>query len=59
MAHSNSNLPFEKMLWNFIGEDAPMQSMLKWLCERLMETEVEAKLGAEKSERAAERQGAE
>lgn len=57
MAHSNSNLPFEKMLWNFIGEDDPMQSMLKWLCERLMETEVEAKLGAEKSERAAERQG--
>lgn len=31
--------------------------MLKWLCERLMEAEVDGKLGAEKSERSEGRQG--
>ncbi|KMO85084.1 transposase, partial [Megasphaera cerevisiae DSM 20462] len=41
----------------FISEEDPMQSMLKWLCERLMEVEVESKLCAEKSERNKERQG--
>ena len=41
----------------FFKEDDPMQSILKWLCERLMETELEAKLGAQKSDRLAERQG--
>jgi len=57
MAYPNSNLPFEKMLMKFVTDEDPMQSMLKWLCERLMEAEVDAKLGAEKSERAPDRQG--
>ena len=47
MAYQNSNLPFEKMLMKFVSEEDPMLSMLKWLCERLMEAEVDAKLGAE------------
>ncbi|KMO85123.1 transposase, partial [Megasphaera cerevisiae DSM 20462] len=57
MAHLNSTVSFEKMLMKFISEEDPMQSMLKWLCERLMEVEVESKLCAEKSERNKERQG--
>lgn len=57
MAYQNSTVPFEKMLLNFISNDDPMLSMLKWLCEKLMETEVQTKLGAEKSERVANRQG--
>jgi transposase-like protein len=57
MAYQNSNVPFEKMLMKFVSEEDPMLAMLKWLCERLMEAEVETKLGAEKSERSADRQG--
>lgn len=57
MAYQNSTLPFEKMLMKFVTEDDPMQAMLKWLCEKLMEAEVGAKIGAEKSERSTERQG--
>ena len=57
MAYQNSTVSFEKMLLKFITDEDPMQSMLKWLCERLMETEVENKLCAEKSERNNERQG--
>ena len=57
MAYQNSTVPFEKMLLNFISNDDPMLSMLKWLCEKLMETEVQTKLGAEKAERVANRQG--
>ncbi len=51
MAYQNSTVSFEKMLMKFISDEDPMQSMLKWLCERLMEAEVENKLCAEKSER--------
>nr|WP_320146771.1 IS256 family transposase [uncultured Anaeromusa sp.] len=57
MAYQNSTVPFEKMLMKFVLDEEPMVSMLKWLCERLMEAEVEGKLGAEKSERSEERQG--
>jgi putative transposase len=57
MAYLNSNVPFEKMLMKFVSDEDPMLAMLKWLCERLMEAEVETKLGAEKSERASGRQG--
>jgi Transposase and inactivated derivatives len=41
----------------FVTDEDPMLAMLKWLCEKLMEAEVETKLGAEKSERSTERQG--
>lgn len=57
MVYPNSNVPFEKMLMKFISESDPMLAMLQWLCEKLMEAEVESKLGAEKSERIASRQG--
>ena len=48
MAYQNSTVPFEKMLMKFVLDEEPMLSMLKWLCERLMEAEVEGKLGAKK-----------
>ena len=47
MAYQNSTVPFEKMLLKFVLDEDPMQAMLKWLCERLMEAEVESKLCAE------------
>jgi transposase-like protein len=57
MAYQNSTVSFEKMLLKCIADEDPLQSMLKWLCERLMEAEVENKLCAEKSEQNKERQG--
>ncbi len=57
MAYSNSNLPFEKMLMKFLSQDDPMLSMLQWLCEKLMEAEVDSKLAAQKSQRTLDRQG--
>jgi hypothetical protein len=50
MAYSNNKLNLEKMLLQFLAEEDPMLSMLKWLCEQLMEVEVAAKINASKSE---------
>jgi putative transposase len=57
MAYSNSNVNLEKMLLQFMSEDDPMLSMLKWLCEQLMEAEVTIKVNASKSERNPDRSG--
>ena len=57
MAYSNHNLNFEKMLLKFLADEDPMLSMLKWLCEQLMEAEVSAKINAAKSERNPQRTG--
>lgn len=57
MVYSNSNLNLDKMLLQFIAEEDPMLSMLKWLCEQLMEVEVTAKINASKSERNPQRFG--
>jgi len=57
MVYSNSNVNFEKMLLQFMSEDDPMLSMLKWLCEKLMDAEVTSKVNAAKSERCPERSG--
>jgi len=57
MAYSNNNLNLEKMLLKFLADEDPMLSMLKWLCEQLMEIEVCAKINAIKSERTPERTG--
>jgi transposase-like protein len=40
----------------FVSDEDSILSMLKWLCEKLMEAEVETKLGTEKSERVSNRQ---
>jgi len=57
MVYSNSTVSFEKMLMKFMSEADPMLSMLKWLCEQLMEAEVTSKVNAAKSERTPERSG--
>lgn len=57
MVYPNSNVPLEKMLLQFMTEDDPMLAMLKWLCEKLMEVEVSAKINAAKSERTDDRVG--
>ena len=57
MVYSNSNLSLDKILLQFIAEEDPMLSMLKWLCEQLMEVEVNAKINASKSERNPQRSG--
>lgn len=57
MAYQNSTLSLEKMLLSFMSEQDPMQSMLQWLCEQLMDVEVAAKINAHKSERTDERKG--
>lgn len=57
MVYSNNNLSLDKMLLQFIAEEDPMLSMLKWLCEQLMEVEVTAKINASKSERNPQRAG--
>lgn len=57
MAYSNNNLNLEKMLLKFLADEDPMLSMLKWLCEQLMEAEVSAKINASKSERNPQRTG--
>lgn len=57
MAYENNTLSLEKMLLSFMSEQDPMQSMLQWLCEQLMDVEVAAKINAHKSERTDERKG--
>ena len=46
MVYSNSNLSLDKILLQFLTEEDTMLSMLKWLCEQLMEVEVSAKIHA-------------
>ncbi|TCS76437.1 hypothetical protein EDC37_1228 [Pectinatus cerevisiiphilus] len=50
MVHIYSNLPLEKMLLQLMTEDNPTCTMCKWLCEKLMEAEMNAKINATKSE---------
>lgn len=57
MAYQNSTLSLEKMLLKFMTEPDPMLSMLEWLCDKLMEAEVNSKINAAKSERTDDRRG--
>ena len=57
MAYQNSTLSLEQMLLKFMSEQDPVLSMLQWLCEQMMETEVTAKIQAQKSERTDTRTG--
>ena len=43
------------MLFQFMGAQDPLLSMLEWLCSQMMEAEVSSKLGAEKHEQSEER----
>jgi transposase-like protein len=44
------------LLLQCVTEPDPMLSMLAWLCDLLMEAEVSAKIGAEKSQQTSDRQ---
>jgi transposase-like protein len=57
MAYHKNTLSFEKMLLKFVSEPDPMLSMLEWLCHKMMEVEVENKLGAGKGEHSPKRTG--
>jgi len=57
MAYHKNTVSLEKMLLKFLGEPDPMLSMLEWLCHKLMEVEVENKLGAGKGEHSPKRTG--
>ncbi|NLX83215.1 MAG: IS256 family transposase [Clostridiales bacterium] len=48
-----TNLP--GMLFQFMGMEDPMLSMLEWLCAQMMEAEVSNQIGAEKHEQSRER----
>ncbi len=45
------------MLLSFLPEQDPLLSMLQWICEKLMDVEVAAKIRAGKSERTDDREG--
>mgnify|MGYP000009688815 CR=1 FL=1 len=57
MAHKKNNTNLTELLLQCITQPDPMLSMLEWLCTRLMETEVDQQLGAEKSQRSDGRSG--
>lgn len=55
MAQVKNTTDFRGMLFQFMGAQDPMLSMLEWLCSQMMEAEVSNKLGAEKHEQSEER----
>lgn len=57
MALHNYTINLAQLLLKFMNTQDPMHEMLQWLCNQLMEAEVESKLKAEKSERTDSRQG--
>ena len=57
MAHKKNNTNLTELLLQCMTQPDPMLSMLEWLCTRLMETEVDQQLGAEKSQRSDGRSG--
>jgi transposase-like protein len=57
MVYENDTLSLDKLLLSFMAEQDPMQSMLQWLCEQMMDVELATKIQANKSERTDERKG--
>ena len=55
MVYENNTPTIEQMLLSFMAEQDPMQSMLQWLCEQLMEAELKSKIKADRSERTDDR----
>ena len=46
---------FKRVMTDFILEEDPMLTMLKWMTEKLMETEATNKVGANKNEHSSSR----
>lgn len=57
MAYHKDTVNLEKMLLKFLGGPDPLLAMLEWLCHKMMEVEVENKLGASKGKHSPERTG--
>jgi putative transposase len=57
MAQKQINTNLSNLLFGFMNQPDPMLSMLKWLCEQMMEAEVSLKINADKSERSDSRSG--
>ena len=55
MAQCKNTTDFGRLLFQFMGAQDPMLSMLDWLCSQMMEAEVSNKLGAEKHEQSEDR----
>ena len=50
MVQNKYNISLVEILLQCMSKPDPMLSMLEWMCEQLMETEVSEKLGANKNE---------
>lgn len=57
MAQGKNTTDFRGLLFQFMGTDDPVLSMLERLCSQMMEAEVSHQLGAEKHEQSEERAG--
>lgn len=55
MAQKKNTTNMEGMLFQFMDTPDPMLSMLEWLCHRMMEVEVSARIGAGKHEQSQDR----
>jgi transposase-like protein len=55
MVQKKSTTNLTELLLECVSQPDPMLSMLEWLCDRLMEAEITAKIGADKSEHSPER----
>ncbi len=55
MAQRKDTMKLSGMLFQFMGMEDPMLSMLEWLCAQMMEAEVSNQIGAEKHEQSRER----
>ena len=55
MAQRKDTTNLSGMLFQFMGMEDPMLSMLEWLCAQMMEAEVSNQIGAEKHEQSRER----
>lgn len=56
MVQKKSTTNLTELLLECMTETDPMLSMLEWLCDKLMEAEITAKIGAGKSEHSTDRQ---
>ena len=55
MAQRKDTTNLQSLLFQFMGMEDPMLSMLEWLCAQMMEAEVSNQIGAEKHEQSRER----
>lgn len=55
MAQGKNTTDFSGLLFQFMGAQDPMLSMLEWLCSQMMEAEVSNQIGAEKHQQSTER----